>query len=137
MKISTLNAKDNEVCEVVWNGLLAYNQKYAQRNHKDFTISVKDKGKIVGGAIGESKFGWTILQYLWIHEDYRGHNVGSKLMKEVEQLAKRRRSIGVWLDTFSFQAPQFYRKLGYKKIGYLQDHPDGHAKYWFAKRIRG
>jgi len=135
MKIKLSNTQDKAVCRAVWNGLLEYNLRFAQRNHRDFTVSLRDGKKIIGGAIGESKFGWTIVQYLWVSEAYRGQNIGTKLMMAVESLAKERKSRGIWLDTFSFQAPNFYRKLGYKKIGHLKDHPVGYSKYWFAKEI--
>lgn len=39
------------------------------------------------------------------------------------------------LDTFSFQAPDFYKKHGYKVIGVSEDHPKGHNHYYLEKRL--
>ena len=135
MKITVKHLHDKKVCAAVWNGLLEYNLQFAQRNHKEFTISVSTGKKVIGGAIGETKFGWTIVLYLWIDKRYRGRQLGTKIMNEVDKVAVLHNSVGIWLDTFSFQAPLFYKKLGYKKIGVLKDHPFGYSKYWFAKRI--
>jgi hypothetical protein len=40
-----------------------------------------------------------------------------------------------YLDTFSFQAPDFYKKLGYEVFGELQDFPHGHQRYFMKKRL--
>ena len=42
-----------------------------------------------------------------------------------------------YLDTHSFQAPGFYRKLGCQEIAVIEDCPPGHRRHWFRKRLRG
>jgi hypothetical protein len=39
----------------------------------------------------------------------------------------------ICLDTFSFQAPAFYKKLGFKQFGKLKDFPKGHERIWLKK----
>ena len=41
----------------------------------------------------------------------------------------------VYLDTFTFQAPAFYEKHGYREFGRLDDAVHGHARIWLAKRL--
>ena len=41
----------------------------------------------------------------------------------------------VYLYTFSFQAPGFYRKLGYREFGKLNDFPKGQSRYWLNKAL--
>ena len=41
-----------------------------------------------------------------------------------------------WVETFSFQAPGFYRKLGYEPFGEL-DYPPGHKRIFLHKRLAG
>jgi hypothetical protein len=43
--------------------------------------------------------------------------------------------VGVWLDTFDFQAPEFYRQHGYVEFGHIDDYPPGHKRYFFQKRL--
>jgi hypothetical protein len=40
-----------------------------------------------------------------------------------------------YLDTFTFQAPKFYQRLGYREFGRLDDFPPGHARIWFWKPL--
>jgi ribosomal protein S18 acetylase RimI-like enzyme len=42
----------------------------------------------------------------------------------------------IYLDTFDFQAPKFYEKLGFKVFGTLQDYPTGHQRFYLVKQIR-
>src|SRR5262245_7927154 len=70
-------------------------------------------GALIGGAVGRYWGRACELQQLWVREDRRRSGVGSKLVREFE---KRARDLGcnlLYLNTFSFQAPDFYRKLGY------------------------
>ena len=136
MRIQTRSSIDQRTRTAVFAGLLEFNQRFAKRKQKDFTITAMDGRRIIGGAIGESKFDWLFVQMLWVDETSRQGGIGSLLMAEVEKLAKRRKCAGVYLDTFSFQAPKFYSKLGYRRIGTLMGYPRGYAKYWYAKDIR-
>jgi ribosomal protein S18 acetylase RimI-like enzyme len=58
-------------------------------------------------------------------------------MAMAEDLARERGCVGVWLDTFDFQAPEFYRKHGYEQFGRLDDYPPGHQRLFFQKRLQG
>ena len=58
-------------------------------------------------------------------------------MEKAEALARERALVGLWLDTFSWQAPGFYRSLGFVEIGRIPDHPPGEARIFLAKRLDG
>ena len=49
--------------------------------------------------------------------------------------ARERGCIGVYLDTYSFQARPFYERHGYAVVGVLPDMPPGGAMYYLAKRL--
>ncbi|HKV45926.1 MAG TPA: GNAT family N-acetyltransferase [bacterium] len=73
------------------------------------------------------------IRLLWVREDFRGAGLGSKLMHAVEHEAIRRGCHIATLETHSFQAPGFYEKLGYEKIGVLDEYPIGHQKHYLKK----
>jgi hypothetical protein len=56
-------------------------------------------------------------------------------MATAEAAAKARGCRGAYVDTFSFQAAPFYRKLGFKPFGVLNDFPPGHHRVFFHKRF--
>ena len=50
-------------------------------------------------------------------------------------MAQERGAFGATLETHSFQAPEFYAKLGYSVFGRIDDYPPGHAKLFLSKRF--
>jgi ribosomal protein S18 acetylase RimI-like enzyme len=99
-------------------------------------IFVRDAdGKIVAGLNGWTWAGWLKVANLWIHEDRRRQRLGRQLLTAAEKEAVARGCTRATLDTFSFQALDFYRKLGYTIVSTLEDFPAGHSHYTLIKRL--
>jgi GNAT superfamily N-acetyltransferase len=90
-------------------------------------------GRINAGISGYTWGGCCYISYLWVDETERGRGVGTSLIKAAEEYAKSVRCPRMLLATHSFQAPAFYERLGYKKEAVVQDHPPGHASFYFGK----
>ena len=69
-------------------------------------------------------WGWMFVELLFVPERLRGEGVGTRLLASAEDQARQKGCIGIWLDTFSFQAPDFYRKHGYAAFGALDNYPN-------------
>ena len=136
MKITAVGRIDAKTHKAVFRGLRTFNAKFAARQFREFSVCAKEDGKIVGGATGSSKFDWLHVQLLWVDPTCRGKDIGTKVMKRVERIAKKRTCAGIHLETFSFQALGFYKKLGYTVFGFLPDRPRGHKQYFLLKRLR-
>lgn len=92
-------------------------------------------GEIRGGLLGEIWGGWLHVSYLWVAEGLRGRGFGRRLVAAAERYAVARGCRDAWLTSFSFQAPGFYRKLGYEPFATLPDHPPGHVHHFLRKRL--
>jgi GNAT superfamily N-acetyltransferase len=120
----------------VLKGLRAFNGGILGKlDHQPLTVTLKDKGRMVGGLVGETFIGWLFVKFLWVSEAYRGKGWGKSLMEAAEREARRRGVRNVYVDTFSFQAPKFYAKLGYREFGRLDDFPAGHSRHWLTKAL--
>jgi GNAT superfamily N-acetyltransferase len=94
----------------------------------------RDKNEAVQAGIRfVLAFEWLFVNWLWVAEPYRKHGVGSQLMTGAEEFARAQGCRGAYLDTFTFQAPKFYERLGYREFGRLNDFPPGHSRIWFSK----
>jgi GNAT superfamily N-acetyltransferase len=85
-------------------------------------------------------YGWTWgncceVRTLWVHEQWRGQGLGTRLMAAAEDEARRRRATQMVLSTHSFQAPDFYGRLGFEPVGHVEDYPVGHQSIFLRKRL--
>jgi len=116
--------------------LKAFNRDAAGLAMRPLAVWLRDnEGGIVGGLTGRSGGGWLFVEYFWLPEAHRGGGLGSTLIRSAEREAVARGCIGVWLDTFSFQAPGFYRRHGYEVFGQIDDCPAGHRRFFMRKRL--
>ena len=97
---------------------------------------IKDNGVIIAG-ITAFIYRWGILyiEVLFVKESHRHKGFGSVLLQKVEQEAKEMGSTLVHLDTFDFQALDFYLKNGYEIFGVLDDCPKDHKRYYLKKSL--
>ncbi|MDQ1143849.1 ribosomal protein S18 acetylase RimI-like enzyme [Bacillus sp. SORGH_AS 510] len=65
------------------------------------------------------------VDVLWVDESLRGQGKGQELIQIAETFAREKGCTLMRLETFSFQAPEFYKKLGFKEIGKLDNFPKG------------
>ncbi|WP_207888452.1 GNAT family N-acetyltransferase [Pseudomonas sp. 30_B] len=129
---------DPHAREVVVQGLLAYNFEQMGRSntYDDFELYARDeRGELVGGMFGQSGMGWMYIDYLWLQGDQRGNGLGAQLIAQAETEARRRGCVGVFLYTYSFQAPVFYEKQGFERMGVLEDCPPGHQRIYLKKHF--
>ena len=98
-------------------------------------------GRLLGGLIGSTSYGWLLIKMLWVEEGVRSRGLGTLLMRRAEQEAVHRQCHAAWLDTSSARARQFYEKLGYRLFGRLanvaEEKPAGHFRHFLCKRLCG
>ncbi|WP_409278930.1 GNAT family N-acetyltransferase [Pseudomonas defluvii] len=129
---------DAEAMAVVRQGLEHFNVgQIGPYTYADFQLYARDSsGQVVGGLFGHSGMGWLYIDYFWLNDTLRSHGLGSNLLKRAEEEARRRGCKGVFLYTYSFQAPDFYQKQGYQVMGVLEDCPPGHQRYYLKKPLK-
>jgi len=92
-------------------------------------------GIVLGGPWGVSYWRWLFVDLLFVPEALRGRGLGSELLRRAETIARECACVGVWLLSFSFQAPAFYRRRGYTAFGHVADYPPGHGCFYLMKRL--
>jgi GNAT superfamily N-acetyltransferase len=123
--------------EVIGGGISDFNTRQAGDDHgKNLCYVLKSpEGEILGGVIGATHWDWLYVNLMWLREDLRGQGYGKELLKLAEEEARQRGANFSYLDTFSFQAPEFYKKQGYEVFGQLDDFPTGHQRYYLKKAL--
>ena len=137
MQYETTDEIKEQDQRAIYEGLLQYNlERLEDKSPKDLGVYTRDEaGNIVAGLIGNTHGNWLTVKFLWVSESLQGKNIGSEILKQAEETAKRRGCKYAFLDTFSFQAPLFYKKHGYREVFALEDYPLTGKRYYFTKSL--
>lgn len=115
--------------------------EYAQKrdvilNFEEYCyIAENEYGEIIGAITGRAYYNEVHIGDLIVDENYRGHNVGSELIRTVEHAYSNRGYEKITVTTFGFQAPEFYKKLGYSLEYVREDRDPMLSKYFYCKSI--
>jgi ribosomal protein S18 acetylase RimI-like enzyme len=115
------------------NKIIEHNLKYITE-YEEYVLCLKDNCEnIIGGIVASKDNERMTINYLWVDDSARGNDYGSKLIKDIEEIAINKECAVVWLNTFGFQAPDFYIKMGYELFGILENCINGYNQYFFKK----
>lgn len=141
MKNFVINKSTNEEANLVDKGIVEYNLSKVPFTQEPTFVSINRvlkglNGDILAG-INSELYCWNCLyiDMLWVKEEFRQNGYGSALLNEIEKIAKEKGCKLIHLDTFDFQAKDFYLKHGYEIFGVLEDCPVEHKRYYMKKNI--
>jgi GNAT superfamily N-acetyltransferase len=128
------NTKDYKALS---DGMLSYHAKQGhQRTSEIINIFLKDANKKVhGGIIVTVLWNGMEINSLWVEESLRGQGLGKKLVLAAEKEGRKRGCKIIYTNTFTWQAPKFYEKLGYKPYGKLDNFPPGNSLTYYFKNL--
>lgn len=135
------NCKGNDV-DYICDRLVEYNLSWVPATQEIHFENINKKflnanGEIIAGCVARMYCRNVLyIDILWVDKNYRHNGLGSKLLEYVEDTAKAKGCYLIHLDTFDFQAKDFYLKHGYEIFGTLKDCPKDHCRYYLQKRIQ-
>ena len=94
-----------------------------------------DAGRIMAGLYGWTWGGTCFIDKLWIDKRWRRRGLGTRLMQTVEAAAKARGATQMVVGTHSFQAPDFYARLGFERVAVIDEYPKGFQDIFLRKRL--
>lgn len=137
MQVEVLDQYDEALVQALVDGVRQFNAKIL--GYVDSTpltvVAKSDDGKLMAGVSGRTVYQHFLIEVVWVDESVRTQGLGRKLMEQAEQQAKARGCVAAQVDTLSFQALDFYRKLGFEVIGEIAGFPLGHKRYFMLKQF--
>jgi len=103
--------------------------------HQPFGLLAYSGDQCIGSAIGKIFFNWLHIDLIWVEESHRRQGLGKTLMEQLLEKAKEAGLSGIEVWTQSWQAPEFYRKLGYEEFAVLEDFTPGRKRHAFRYYI--
>ena len=105
-------------------------------NYDEFCfVAEDDAGQLLGVITGRAYYNEVHIGDLIIGKSHRKSGIGSKLVEEVEKAYRGKGYEKITLTTFGFQAPEFYKKLGYETEFVRRDKDPKLSKYFLAKAL--
>ena len=112
--------------------LRQYNRQF-MRDFKDYSFHIKQGGQIVAGIVAASTMDTLEVEFLFVEESCRGQGLGRMLLEQAENLSRQDGCKRVLLNTYSFQAPGFYRRMGYELLAQQNPCFGEYSQYYFTK----
>ena len=114
----------------------AYNAQFVDEEWSPISVYVRNtQNEMIAGLTGKIFGHWLHVEFLWVSEDHRGKDLGSKVLSAAENKALEKGCVASTLDTFSFQALGFYRKQGYEIVGSLDGYYENHQRHYLQKKL--
>lgn len=134
-KLSLVRCGEKEA-DYVHKKLIEHNLKYIT-DYDEYIYCFRDNCEnIIAGVVASRENERMTIDYLWVDDSVHGKGYGTRLVKHIEEVAKDKGCMVVWLNTFGFQAPDFYIKQGYELFGILEKCINGYNQYFFKKIIK-
>ena len=131
-------APSDEDLQALQKGIEAFTENHiGEDDRRELAFFLKDdQGTVFGGVKGSyGNYGWLWIDTLWVSEELRGKGYGTKLMTRIENEAMSNGCTNAYLNSFSFQAVEFYKKIGYSVFGEMKDFPVGHSVNSLSKQL--
>ena len=137
VRVTSHDAHPAAEAAVVDSGLGAFNDEAAPLHEVQpmACFARAEDGTVVGGAVGRSWGGCAEIRQLWVAATLRKQGLGARLVGAFEEHARTKGCIYVYVETFSFQAPSFYERLGYVTEYVRRGYPHGIAKHHLGKEL--
>ena len=134
LRVSLGNEDDAEVIE---NGIQTYREAYEPEYESvdyDKKLVDKDGGFVAGVIANVDKGAYGFVSALFVEEPLRLQSLGTYLLKEAEEFAKRNGASMILTNAGDWNV-DFFKKNGYLLRGELKDVPKGHNCYELYKMI--
>lgn len=132
-----LENRESKKTQELGNLIRAYNQSKREPSKSEpLNIYVEDaQGNLIAGMVAETFGHWLEIEYLYVQENLRGQGLGSNILNRAEKEARERKCKYSFVNTYQFQAPDFYKKHGYEEVFALKEYPYTGERYYYTKAL--
>ncbi|WP_316529550.1 GNAT family N-acetyltransferase [Kitasatospora brasiliensis] len=106
-------------------------------DRRRLAVLVRDPGtgQVVGGLTGRTSLGLFFLDLFHLPPRLRGGGLGAEVLRQAENEARARGCRTAVLYTITFQAPGFYEKQGWRRLGEVPCDPPGSSRVFMTKEL--
>ena len=137
MDIEVVDKPDSALLEFFEKKIHEFNvARWEVKERLPLAVRIRNEtGEVVAGAAARTFGLWLLIDNIWVSEQLRGQDLGSKILKHLESAAVARGCKFALLDTLNFQARPFYERFGYKVQWVQNNYPKDGCKYFMVKEL--
>ncbi len=131
------NSSQDETEEerVLRQGLRDSNYQFLGERGSSFGVFARKNDDIIGGVTIEKCSDTFYIKLLWVDESYRQQGIGKKLLSVIDEEASKQNIRKIFVNTYAFQAREFYEKSGYKVIAIIPEYIKGYGRVYLKKNM--
>ncbi len=118
------NFANNAIDSIGFNGL----------DQDPFVLEYVDGNASLGICVCQLFWGNLHIKYLFVDKKYRKIGIAKTLIDYACSIARKKKCNFLFVETMSFQAPEFYQKLGFK-IELIRDGYAGNTSFYYLKKL--
>ncbi len=104
-------------------------------DNQPFNLELHDGDTVVAGFSGYRLYDWLFVRFIAVDPARRGQGLGARLVVEAEARVRAEGILGIFIDTYGYQAPGFYQRLGYTAFGTLGQPDPALCRTYLAKLL--
>lgn len=135
LKVEVRNHASQVEKEALDKGITDYNSDTAQEKRLNCYILAYDGRELIGGLYGCSIKTDYYIKLLWVEKNFRAAGIGKNLIGRAELEAAKRQCTRIHVDTLSYQAPEFYKKLGYSEMVTVPQYRGTYDRIFLRKDV--
>ena len=137
IQVQRVDEINDQIGEFINHEFTVFGQESGvELNYEEFCFAAEDDaGGLLGVITGRAYYNEVHIGDLIIGKDHRRSGIGRRLVEEVEKAYSGKGYEKITLTTFGFQAPEFYKKLGYEIEFVRMDKEPKLCKYFLAKPL--
>ncbi len=119
--------------KILREGIVNFNADVIKEKATHFNVYAKENNQVVGGALIWEHSDALYIDVLWINENYRKIGIGTKIVSMINMIALDKGISKIFVDTYEFQAQEFYQKHGFNNIGTIPGYLLGYDRSFLRK----
>lgn len=137
MKLTTSFDPDDQLDNEIISKTRSYNAKFTPDDYKPFSVYLtNDDGQLIGGMTAFLSWNYLEIKYLWVDEAHRDKGHAAQIMRAGEVAACENECEYALVDTFEFQALDFYLKQGYQCVAEIDGYLGKYKRYVLQKNLK-
>lgn len=124
--LSLTDDPDPAIREQIGAVLVSHNEEQVGAyERRPLSVTVRDPRTdvIIGGLVGRTALGLLFIDLFALPTNLRGLGLGGRMLGMAEEEGRKRGCRAVLLNTANFQAPDFYKRHGYRVFGEIAGEP--------------